>query len=325
MSYTVLIPQDIVDEGKKYLIERGYKIKMGKGASVAEIVEDVADCDAILARTAPFSREVIEAGKKLKVIARHGVGCDNIDVEAATERGIWVTFTPEANASSVAEYTIGMIIALARYFFPGDQACRTGAWELRNKFPAIDLEAKTLGLVGAGRVGTKVAQKAVFGLGMKVLVFDPYVKEIQGLREAKIVNDPAVIFQESDFVSLHVPATPETKGMFGKKYFHMMKGGAFLINAARGEIVNEKDLYEVLQEKRIAGAALDVFDPEPPNKDNPLFTLDNVILSPHNAALTREAVARMAIGAAIGIDEVLSGAIPRWPYNNPLEKRKEKS
>jgi D-3-phosphoglycerate dehydrogenase len=320
MGYTVLLPQDIVEEGKKYLSDRGYAIKMGKGLTVQHIIEDVKDCDAILARTAPFPKEVIEAGKKLKVIARHGVGCDNIDVKAAAERGIYVTFTPEANANSVAEYTIGMIIALARYFLPGDKATRSGNWDLRNKLPAIDLAGKTLGLVGAGRVGTMVAKKAFFGLDMKVVVFDPYIKEIRGVPEAKIVTDPEVIFRESDFVSLHVPATPETKGFIGKKYFDVMKSGAFLVNAARGEIVNEKEMYEILKAGRIAGAALDVYDPEPPLADNPLYGLDNVILSPHNAALTREAMTRMAVGAAMGIDDVLSGRTPKWPFNKPVGK-----
>ena len=314
MAYKVLIPQDVVEEGKKYLTDRGYTIKMGKGISVSQIAEDVVDCDAILARTAPFPKEVIEAGKKLKVIARHGVGCDNIDVKAAAERGILVTFTPEANAISVAEYTIGMIIALARNFFPGDKATRTGAWEMRNKFHSVDLEGKTLGLVGAGRVGTLVAKKAFFGLDMKIVVYDPYIREIKGVPEAEIVTDPAMIFRESDFISLHVPATPETKGMVGKKYFDMMKPSSFLINAARGEIVNEKELYDVLKEKRIAGAALDVYDPEPPKNDNPLYILDNVILTPHNAALTHEAMTRMAVGAAMGIDDVLSGRTPKWPF-----------
>jgi D-3-phosphoglycerate dehydrogenase len=320
MAYTVLIPQDVVEEGKKYLTDRGYSIKMGKGISVSQIIEDVADCDAILARTAPFPKEVIDSGKKLKVIARHGVGCDNIDVKTATERGIWVTFTPEANANSVAEYTIGMIIALARYFLPGDKATRAGAWEMRNKFSAVDLEGKTLGLVGAGRVGTLVAKKAFFGLDMKVMVYDPFIKEIKAVPEAKIVSEPDVIFMESDFISLHVPATPETKGMIGKNFFNMMKSGAYLINAARGEILNETELFDVLKEKRIAGAALDVFDPEPPKSDNPLYTLDNVILSPHNAALTKEAMTRMAVGAAMGLDDVLSGRAPRWPFNKPAGK-----
>ena len=320
MAYTVLIPQDIVEEGKKYLTDRGYTIKMGKGITAQQIAEDVASCDAILARTASFPKEVIEAGKKLKVIGRHGVGCDNIDVKTATERGIWVTFTPEANANSVAEYAIGMVLALGRNFFTADEVTRSGQWDQRNKIPAVDLEGKTLGIVGGGRIGRQVAKKAFFGLDMKVMVYDPYIKDIPGVPEAKIVTDLNVLFKESDFITLHVPATPETKGMFNKKYFDMMKPGAFLINAARGEILNEKDLYEVLKEKRIAGAALDVYDPEPPSVDNLLYSLDNVILTPHTAALTREAMGRMAVGAAMGIDDVLSGKTPRWPFNKPAGK-----
>ena len=315
MSYTVLIPQDIVEEGKKYLTDKGYAIKMGKGITAAQIAEDVRDCDAILARTAPFPREVIEAGKRLKVIGRHGVGCDNIDLAACTERGIYVTYAPESNANSVAEYTVGMIIALARYFLPGDKATRAGQWEMRNKFPAVDLEGKILALVGAGRVGSMVAKKAFFGLDMQILVYDPYIKEVKGVPEAKIVTDLESVFPQADFISLHLPAMPQTRGMIGKKYFEMMKKSAFLVNAARGEIVNEKELYEILASRRIAGAALDVFDPEPPLADNPLYNLDNVILTPHNAALTKEAMTRMALHAAMGIDDVLSGRPPKWPFN----------
>ena len=320
MGYTVLLPQDIVEEGKKFLTDRGYTIKMGTGITAAQIAEDVKDCDAILARTAPFPREVIEAGKRLRVIGRHGVGCDNIDVGAATERGIYVTYAPESNANSVAEYTIGMIIALARYFFSSDRAVRAGQWEMRNKFPAVDLEGKTLGLIGAGRVGSMVAKKAFFGLDMKILVFDPYIKEIKGVPGAEVTTDLESVFTQADFISLHVPATPETKGMVGKKQFEMMKKEAFFVNASRGEIVNEKELFETLKNRRIAGAALDVYDPEPPHADNPLFDLDNVILSPHNAALTKEAMTRMALHATMGIDDVLSGRPPKWPFNKPLRR-----
>ena len=211
MGYTVLLPQDVVEEGKKFLTDNGYVIKMGSGITVDKIVEDVKDCDAILARTAPFPREVIEAGSKLKVIARHGVGCDNIDVAAATERGIYVTYAPESNSNSVAEYTIGMIIALARFFLPGDKAVRTGQWEMRNKFPAIDLEGKILGIVGAGRVGSMVAKKAFYGLDMKILAYDPYIKEVKGVSEAKVVSDLDSVFREADFISLHIPGGPRRR------------------------------------------------------------------------------------------------------------------
>jgi D-3-phosphoglycerate dehydrogenase len=320
MSYKVLIPQDIVEEGKKFLTDKGYTIKMGTGITVDKIAADVADCDAILARTAPFPKEIIEAGTKLKVIGRHGVGVDNIDVKTATERGVWVTYAPESNASSVAEYAVGMIIALARNFLTGDKAVRAGNWEFRNKVKGSDLAGKTLGLVGAGRVGSLVAKKAFFGLDMKVIVYDPYIKELKTVPEAKMVPDLESAFRAADFISLHMPATPETKGMIGKKYFEMMKKGACLVNAARGEVVNEKDLYDALKAGVIAGAGLDVFDPEPPKNDNPLFGLDNVILSPHNAALTLECMTRMALHAAMGIDDVLSGRKPKWPVNEPKGK-----
>jgi D-3-phosphoglycerate dehydrogenase len=320
MSYKILIPQDIVEEGKKFLTDKGYTIKMGTGITADKIAADVVDCDAILARTAPFPKEVIEAGPKLKVIGRHGVGVDNIDVKTATERGVYVTYAPESNASSVAEYAIGMIIALARNFLSGDKATRSGDWEFRNKVKGSDLAGKTLGLVGAGRVGSLVAKKAVYGLDMNVIVYDPYIKELKGVPEAKIVTDLESVFKTADFISLHLPATPETKGLVGKKYFDMMKKTAYLVNAARGEVVNEKDLYDALKSGRIAGAGLDVFDPEPPKNDNPLYGLGNVILSPHNAALTLECMTRMALHAAMGIDDVLSGRKPKWPVNEPKGK-----
>ncbi len=320
MAYTVLIPQDVVEEGKKYLTDRGYTIKMGSGVTVEAIIKDVADCDAILARTAPFPREVILAGPRLKVIGRHGVGVDNIDVKTCTEKGIWVTYAPESNANSVAEYAVGQIIALARNLLAGDKATRSMDWEFRNRVKGSDLAGKTLGLVGAGRVGAMTAKKAFYGLEMKVIVYDPYVKAIPGVPEATIVPDLETVFRTADFISLHMPATPETRGMIGKKYFEMMKKSAFLVNAARGEVVNEKDLYEALRSRRIAGAGLDVFDPEPPLADNPLYGLDNVILSPHNAALTLEAMTRMAVHAAMGIDDALSGRTPKWPVNKPVGK-----
>jgi D-3-phosphoglycerate dehydrogenase len=249
------------------------------------------------------------------VIGRHGVGCDNIDVAYCTERGIYVTYAPESNANSVAEHTIGAIIALARCFLAADKATRSGQWALRNNFSAIDLEGKTLGLVGAGRIGSLVAKKACFGLDMKILAYDPNISEIKGVPEARVVTDLDAIFSEADFVSLHLPASEKTKKLIGAKHFNLMKPSAFLINAARGEVLNEAELYTALAARRIAGAALDVFDPEPPATSNPLFALDNVLLTPHTAALTKEAMARMALHAAMGIDDVLSGRTPKWPFN----------
>ncbi len=169
MTYRVLIPQDVAQLGKEYLRDRGYEIKMGSGTTVDAIAADVIDCDAILARTAPFPARVLEAGEKLKVISRHGVGYDNIDVARATELGIWVTFAPESNANTVAEHTIGCILTLARKFLQLDRETRAGNWGVRDTMLGSDLSGKVLGIVGLGKIGRRVAQKAARGLDMKVI------------------------------------------------------------------------------------------------------------------------------------------------------------
>ena len=317
MAFKVLIPQDITASGKNYLLEREYEIKMGSGITAEAIAKDVEECDAILARTAPFPAEVLKAGKKLKVIARHGIGVDNIDVQAATELGIYVTYAPLSNANSVAEHTILFILALAKNLVKIEKEFKGGDFEIRNRMKGMDLEGKILGLAGLGRIGTLVARKAALGMEMKVIGYDPYVKADQVAPEIEMVDSLDAVFKKSDFVSLHMPSTKETKESIGKKQFEMMKPTAYFINAARGDVINEADLIEALQSKTIAGAALDVFSKEPPEKDNPLFKLDNVIVSPHNAALTQESMDRMGLHAAIGIDEVLSGGKPSWAVNSP--------
>jgi D-3-phosphoglycerate dehydrogenase len=318
MERAVLIPQDIREEGKAYLRERGYTVRMGSGESVNAIKADVAGCAAILIRTAALPAEILEAGTALKVVSRHGVGVDNIDVETATRLGIWVTNAPESNANSVAEHTIGLIIACARNLVRCDSELRGGNFQIRNHLIGMDLECKTLGIVGLGRIGRLVAKKASRGLDMKVIGYDPYIPQENVVPEVQRVDDWQRIFKSSDFISLHLPANSETRGIVGKEELVLMKPTAYLINAARGEIVDEAALADALREKRIAGAGLDVFEKEPPGRDNPLLLLENVVLSPHNAALTKEAMIRMATHAAQGIDEVLSGKKPTWPVNNLL-------
>ena len=319
MTYKVLIPQDISQAGKQFLKKKGYEIKMGSGISVETLKEEVQDCHAILARTALFPREVLEAGKMLKVIGRHGVGTDNIDVEAATQLGIYVTNAPQSNATSVAEHTIGLIIATARNLVRCDSAVRKGNFEIRNQIPGTDIGGKTLGLIGIGRIGKLVARKATLGLDMKVIGHDPYV-DSKAAPEVEFTASIEALLQQADFVSLHLPANQTTVGLIDKSKLMLMKPSAYLINVARGGIVKEDDLAEILSQGRIAGAALDVFTEEPPDPSNPLLKLDNVTVTPHNAALTRECMDRMAVHAAQGIDEVLSGKTPVWPVNRPEPK-----
>ncbi|MDF2522872.1 MAG: phosphoglycerate dehydrogenase, partial [Clostridiales bacterium] len=311
------IPQDVAKEGKDYLLEHGYEIKMGYGITIEQLIKDVEDCDAVLVRTAPFTKEVLSAGKKLKIIARHGVGYDNVDVKAAAELGIWATNAPMSNANAVAEHTIGLIIACAKNYTRCERAFRNGNFEIRNQLNGYDLEGKTLGIIGVGRIGSMVAKKAALGLGMKVIGYDPYMTPSKVIPEVEMVKDWESVFENADFVTLHIPAVEETKGIVGKKEFEMMKSTAYFVNCARGEIIKEADLIEALKEKKIAGAALDVYEKEPPAQDNALFGLENVILTPHNASLTVESAARMALHAAMEIHEVLSGKEPNWPVNSP--------
>lgn len=316
MSYKVLIPQDIKQEGKDYLIERGYEIKMGSGATVEAIQRDVADCDAILARTAPFPAAVLEAGEKLRVVARHGVGVDNIDVKRAEELGIWVTNAPESNSNTVAEHTCLLILALVRKLIPVCEAFRGGNFEVRNQLRGNDLAGKTIGIVGLGKIGRLVAQKLA-AFDVNIIGYDALLKPEQypeGVTASEGWDD---LFSRADFVTLHIPATKETIGVVGEREFGLMKPTACLVNAARGEVVDEPALIAALEAGEIGGAGLDVFAQEPPDSANPLMGMQNVVATPHNAALTDECMVRMAVHAAMGIDDVLSGRTPKWPVNNP--------
>lgn len=313
MAYTVLVPQPIAEEGKKFLRDRGYEVKMGSGWTVEIMREEVVDCDAILIRTALLPAEVLKAGSKLKAVGRHGTGVDNIDIDAATELGIQVTYAPESNANSVAEQAIGLIIACARNYSLCDRATRAGNFEIRDQIRGVDLEQKVVGIIGLGRIGALVAKKASKGLDMKIIGYDPFAKNLPEYIER--VDDVETLLKTADFVTLHCPSTESTKGFIGRKAFEMMKPTAYIINTARGNLIKEEELIEALQKGEIAGAGLDVYAQEPPAKDNPLFTLDNVMLTPHNSTLTKECTVRLAVHAAMGIDEVLSGKKPTWPVN----------
>ncbi len=313
----VVIPQDITDAGKKYLKEKGYELIIGDGdISVPAMRKLVAQADAILARTAPYPAEVLEAAPNLKVIGRHGIGVDNIDVPYCTKRGVWVTYAPNSNAISVAEHTIGMIIAAAHHFARFDRATRAGDWEQRNRHKGTDLYGKTLGVIGLGRIGAMVAKMAMAAFNMTVMGFDAFIKP-EKFPDGVAPGTVEDIFSQADFITLHIPTTPETKGMVNAKLLSRMKKTAFLVNCARGEVVNEADLAAALANKTIAGAALDVFEIEPAKADNPLFKLDNIIVTPHSAALTQESMDRMGLHAAMGIHSVLSGEKPEWPVNTP--------
>jgi D-3-phosphoglycerate dehydrogenase / 2-oxoglutarate reductase len=320
MKKKVLLIQPIHESGMAVFGDQ-FDVRVAPDPSAAMVIREIRGVEGVIVRLSPFTREIIEAADTLKVIARPGVGVDNVDVEAATEKGIVVVNTPNVNATSVAEMTLIMLGALARQLVVRDRATREGRWAIREGFNAIDLDGKTLGLIGLGRIGSQVARRVSVAFNMKVIVFDPYVTP-EKARELGVTLAASAdeVFREADAVSLHTPLTQETRGFVNATRLRLMKPTAYLLNLSRGEVVDERALYEALKTGIIAGAALDVYNPEPPAKDNPLFNLDNVILSPHCAGLTRECVVRMATGAAEGVVEVLSGKRPQFPVNPEVLK-----
>ena len=305
MPFKVLLPQDMDSSGKDLLIKNNIEIKMGTGIDEKILIREIEDCDGVITRTAIITENVIKASKKLKVIAKHGVGVDMIDADFATKMGIKVVNAGDSNKLSVAEYTIGLIIALAKNYFIYDSELRKENFEIRN-IKGMDLEGKTLGLIGFGKIGQLVAKKASLGLGMKILVYKRTVgnkKVIDGIEFTEELNH---VLKNADFLSLHIPYTKDTKKLIGKNEISLMKKEAFLINTARGEVIDNDALADALECRKIAGAAIDVFENEIPTLDNKLFKLENVIVTPHAAAFSNEALQRMSYEAAMGVVEVLN-------------------
>ncbi|MCC8191364.1 MAG: hydroxyacid dehydrogenase [Planctomycetes bacterium] len=318
MAHKVLVTKNMAAKGIAWLRERGYEVDVIVTTDEASLQQAIVDYDGVLASVDPYTRDVLTAAKKLKVIARHGVGYDSIDLAAASELGIWVCNTPVANSNAVAEHALALILALAKYVVYFDDDVRRGGWgDDRASHMSVELAGKTLGVVGFGNIGRIVARKAALGLDMKVLAYDPFLPDDRFPAEVKRVGDMAEVFAAADFVTLHLPSTDQTRGSINAKLLKTMRSSAFLINCARGDVVNEDDLHAALASGAIAGAGLDVFTREPTDRNNPLLTLPNVIVMPHTASNTPEAMDAMGLDAARGIDEVLRGKTPTWPVNRP--------
>ncbi len=284
----VLVADKISDTGIAKLREDGFEVDIKTGLSEAELVAVIADYDALIVRSATkATRPVIEAATKLKIIGRAGVGIDNVDVTAATERGIVVCNAPTSNIVSAAEQTITLMLASARNTAQANASMHAGKWE-RSKFTGAEVYEKTLGIVGLGRIGTLVAERAR-GLGMKLIAFDPYTSaERAAALGVELVDSIDELLPKVDFLTVHLPKTKETIGMFGAAQFARMKDGVRLINTARGGIYQNDALVDALKSGKVASAAIDVFEVEPCT-ESPLHHLDNVILTPHLGASTEEA------------------------------------
>ena len=307
MKKVILLPSNIHESGKNILMRHGYEVKLGRGNSEQEICEDVIGCVGIIARTGKFSNKVINAEKGLKVIARHGTGVDNVDLQAAKDAGVIVTNDPTSNINAVAEHVIALLISCSKRIVFQDTKVRNDEFDIRNKIDLYELHGKTLGIVGFGKIGRLVAKKAALGFDMNVIVYDPFFDKSSAPEYIQVSEAWNDIYKNSDFISVNVPLTPETQKSIGAKEFSMMKPTACFINCARGEILDENALIEALKNKKILMAGLDVFEKEPPLKDNMLYAMNNVILTPHSAALTVEAMEKMSVVAAQSIIEVLEG------------------
>ena len=310
----VLVTDKLADEAIEMLKNNGFEVKYEE-LDHDGLLKEIADYDALIVRSrTKVTADIIEKGAsgKLKVIGRAGIGVDNIDVKKATELGIKVVNAPTGSTISVAELAIAHMLALARFIPKADSSMKRGEW-LKKQLKGIELHGKTLGLIGSGRIAQHVA-KIAKGLGMNVLVYSPHCTdekaEKMGARRATLEE----VLRESDFVSLHIPKTEETYHLIDKEKLSLMKPTAYLINCARGGVVDEDALYEFLKEGKIAGAAIDVFEEEPP-KGSKLLELDNVVLTPHIGANTKEAQIRAGTICAEQVMKVLRGEEPDYWVN----------
>lgn len=300
----ILVSDPLSPQGLE-LLQQHAQVDLRPRLSSAELKEIIEDYDALIVRSSTqVTADLIEAGRRLRAIGRAGVGVDNIDVAKATEKGIIVVNVPEANTISAAELTLALLISLARNIPGANYSVKDGAWS-RERFLGIELNHKVLGIVGLGHVGSEVGRRAR-ALGMQVLACDPHISADHAAKIGVELVKLDALLQKADFVTLHVPLMPATRHLVGAAEMALMKPEAMLINCARGGVVDEAALYSALAENKLAGAALDVFENEPP-LGNPLLKLDNVIATPHLGASTREAQAHVALQVAEQVLKALSG------------------
>ena len=311
----VLVSDPIAPEGIE-ILKTVAEVDVKTGLAPDELLAIIGDYDALAVRSeTKVTGAVIAAADKLKIIGRAGVGVDNIDVEAATNRGILVVNSPEGNTLAAAELTVALLLALARSVPQADQALRGGKWD-RKKYMGSEVYGKTLGVIGLGKIGREVA-KRLQAFGMSVLGSDPYLKPEQAAEMGIRQVDLDTLYKESDYITVHVPKTKETTGMINAEKIALMKPTVRLINVARGGILDEADVAEAAKSGRIAGAAVDVYSTEPAPADNPLLGIPNILTTPHLGASTEEAQTNVAIDIAEQIVEVLQGKPARAAVNMP--------
>lgn len=312
----ILISDPISEDGVRIFKDAGFQVDMKTKLTPEELAREIAEYDGLVIRSGTrVTKDIIKAAHKLKVIGRAGAGLDNVDLEAATANGIVVMNTPGGNTITTAEHTMSLLMSMARKIPQANASNRSGKWE-KGKFMGVELFQKTLGIVGMGKIGQHVAQIAR-GLSMNLIAFDPYltpeVAEKCGVHPVSLDE----LFQRSDFITVHTPLTTETTDLVNKGTIAKMKKGVYIVNCARGGIVNEQDLADALSSGQVAGAAFDVFVQEPVSPDHPLLKLDNFISTPHIGAATKEAQENVALAIADQMVDYLGKGIIRFAANLP--------
>ena len=321
MKPVVFLPELIAPAGMDLLrghCELRMPWKTGEPMRSEDYRRHLYEAEGVIVRLCKVTAEDMEKTSRLKVIGKHGVGVDNIDIAAATAKGIIVVHTPTAPSIAVIEFTIGAMLALGRKLGPADAAIRDDRYRDRLKFMGIEFHGKTLGVVGLGGIGGGVARAASAGLGMKVLGYDPFIDKEKYAGPAIIEDSLEEMLPKVDVLTLHVPLTSGTHHLMNRERLGLLKADCLLINAARGSVVEQDAVVEALQKNRIGGAVLDVFEQEPLTADSPLCKLDNVILTPHIGSATPDSLDRMAVGAAQGVLDALQGRRPQWTYNREV-------
>jgi len=315
-NFKIFVADDVSESGLEPLRGAGFFVEKRTGLTLDDLKEALNDFDGLIVRSeTKVKPELMDAATRLRVIGRAGVGVDNIDVPAATTRGIIVMNAPDGNTITTAEHTMALLVSLARRVPQANRSLRDGRWE-RKRFIGVELQGKTLGVVGLGRIGRVVASRAR-AFGMNIVAYDPFVAPDQA-RDLELELAPLdELFARADFLTVHTPLTAETRGIVGAQAFSKMKRGVRIINCARGGLVDERALLAAIKEGIVAGAALDVFEQEPPATDNPLLALDEVITTPHLGASTTEAQEGVALTVAEQMrDYLLTGAL-RGAVNVP--------
>ena len=312
MPYRIFMTSALIsEEALKLLQKYGCDYEIGNAGDTPEKIAkklEIFQPEALIVNIEKITKNVLHASSSLKAIAKQGVGCDNIDIKTASALGIPVMITAYANYESVAEHTLALIFALLRKIPPQNIFTKNGGWDQKS-YTGYELTNKTLGVVGFGRIGRRLVE-LVAPMKTNILIYDPFIKKEQIPDNVILLNTLGELLTESDIVSLHCPLTPETNRMIGEKEISLMKKESWIINTARGAIINESELIKALLNNKIAGAALDVFEKEPPESDNPLFKLDNVIVSNHIGGLSVRSFRNMGINAVENVLTILKGRVP---------------